>query len=106
MGLERSAIGQIWAAEEENDRWSRLPDHGILIEMFIVLEESLRPCFIDHFTPRPVQTQWRFRVMCITCGNELHTVFVPSAVVLLSALVTRFECKDELDMITGRQLLI
>lgn len=32
----------------ENDRWSQLADHGILIEMFIVLERSHSHCLIDH----------------------------------------------------------
>lgn len=37
---------------EENDRWSQLADHGILIEMFIVLEQPHSHCFIDRLVAK------------------------------------------------------
>ncbi len=37
---------------EENDRWSQLADHGILIEMFTVLEQPHSHCFVDHLVAK------------------------------------------------------
>lgn len=50
MEFDQSEAGSAifgWPGEG-NDGWSQLADHGILIEMFIVLEQSHSHCFIDH----------------------------------------------------------
>lgn len=50
MEFDQSDAGSVifgWPGKE-NDRWSQLADHEILIEMFIVLEERHSHCFIDH----------------------------------------------------------
>lgn len=52
---------------EENDRWSQLADRGVLIEMFIVLEQPHSHCFIDHVVAKARHKHiegWGLRAWC------------------------------------------